>query len=61
MMDPYSMMIKSTGLESDRDDFELFFLTVQWLLNLLFSFRFLICKVEDIMLTLHGCCKNSIK
>lgn len=25
MMDPYSMMIKSTGLESDRDDFELFF------------------------------------
>lgn len=25
MMDPYSMVIKSTGLESDRDDFELFF------------------------------------
>ena len=25
VMDPYSMMIKSTGLESDRDDFELFF------------------------------------
>lgn len=25
VMDPYSMVIKSTGLESDREDFELFF------------------------------------
>ena len=40
-MDSYSIVIKSNGLESDRDDFELFFsLTVQWLFNFLFGSDF---------------------